>query len=107
MPESSKRYCEIRRHDMQQLLAAAQAVVCCGSGRTAAPCPAADTPLPLVGSMSDRVNVMQCRRAQVRIVIPPDGENRYRPVVDTHAAFKPPVSGYLPEQPPESARWKI
>ncbi len=67
----------------------------------------ADTPLPLVGSMSDRVNVMQCRRAQVRIVIPPDGENRYRPVVDTHASFKPPVSGYLPEQPPEDARWKL
>jgi len=66
-----------------------------------------DTPLPLVGSMSDRVNVMQCRRAQVRIVIPPGGENRYRPVVDTHASFKPPVSGYLPEQPPEDARWKI
>ena len=28
-------------------------------------------------------------------------------VVDTHAAFKPPVSGYLPGQPPESARWKM
>ena len=67
----------------------------------------ADTPLALVGSMSDRVNVMQCRRAQVRIVIPPGGENRYRPVVDTHASFRPPVSGYLPEQPPEDARWKI
>ncbi len=66
-----------------------------------------DTPLPLVGSMSDRVNVMQCRRAQVRIVIPPGSENRYRPVVDTHAFLKPPVSGYLPEQPPEDARWKI
>ena len=26
----------------------------------------ADTPLPLAGSMSDKVNVMQCRRAQVR-----------------------------------------
>ena len=67
----------------------------------------ADTPLPLVGSMSDRVNVMQCRRAQVRIVIPPDGANRYRPVIDTHASYKPPISGYLPEQPPEDARWKM
>ena len=67
----------------------------------------AETPLPLVGSISDRVNVMQCRRAQVRIVIPPGGENRYRLVIDTHASFKPPVSGYLPEEPPEDARWKL
>ena len=67
----------------------------------------ADTPLPLVGSMSDRVNVMQCRRAQMRIVIPSGGQNRYRPVIDTHASFKPPVSSYPPEQPPEDAQWKL
>lgn len=67
----------------------------------------ADTPLPLSGSMSDKANVMQCRRAQVRIVIPPGGKNRYLPIVNTHASFKPPVSNYRPEQPPESAQWHM
>ena len=41
------------------------------------------------------------------MVIPPGGEIRYQPVVDTHASFKPPVSGYLLEQPPEDTRWKM
>ena len=27
-------------------------------------------------------------------MIPPGGEIRYQPVVDTHASFKPSVSGY-------------
>lgn len=67
----------------------------------------ADTPLPLVGSMSDRVNVMQCRRAQTRIVIPPGTQNRYQPIIDTHTSFKPPVSAYPPQQPPEDAHWKL
>ena len=35
------------------------------------------------------------------------GEIRYRRIVDTYASFKPPVSGYLPEQPPEEARWRL
>ena len=67
----------------------------------------ADAPLLLVGSMSDRVNVMQCRRAQTRIVVPPGTQNRYQPVINTHASFKPPVSGYPPEQPSEDAQWKL
>ena len=66
-----------------------------------------DRPLPLAGSMSDKANVMQCRRAQVRIVIPPGGKNRYLPVVNRHASFKPPVSNYRPEQPPEYAQWHM
>ena len=67
----------------------------------------ASMPLPLAASMADRVNVMQCRRAQVRIVIPSGGENRYRPLVDKYASFDPPASAYRPEQPPEDACWKM
>ena len=67
----------------------------------------ADTPLPLARSMSDKVNVMQCFRAQIRIVIPPGSKDRYLPVVKTHASFRGPVSSYRPAQPPENARWRI
>ena len=34
------------------------------------------------------------------MVIPPGGEIRYQPVVDTHASFKPSVSGYLQSSQP-------
>lgn len=67
----------------------------------------ANTPLPLVGSMSDKVNVMQCRRAQFRIVIPQGGQSRYLPLVNSHASFNPPVSHYRPLQPPENAQWSV
>lgn len=63
--------------------------------------------LPAIESLSDSVNVMQCRRAQARIAMPPNGENRDLLVVGKYASFAEPVSNYVPVSVPDSARWRM